>query len=248
MTLASLLGTAYAGVSYYVYKIHWIYGSVAALLALISGFLPDVDSNSSVQMKGFTGILGVLVAVAVWEELGRFEPPLPFEFHLWATVLSYLFVRYGVRGVFARVTVHRGMNHSLPTCAIWGALTYLYYPSPHHVLRLMMAMAVMLGFLSHLVLDEICSIDLAGVRIQKSFGTAIKLWSSSIWATLLVYTLLGYLTYRVIDVWPTAEPENKPDLASSRVPVKAPKWLSEIVKARGETTDPSPSQGLKGRN
>ena len=35
-----------------------------------------------------------------------------------------------------------------------------------------MALAVMIGFFSHLLLDEICSVDLKGARVNKAFGTA----------------------------------------------------------------------------
>ena len=48
----------------------------------------------------------------------KLEQPLPLEPHerVW-------------------VTVHRGISHSLPTCAVWGALAYLYYPSDQHLVR-----------------------------------------------------------------------------------------------------------------
>jgi hypothetical protein len=46
-----------------------------------------------------------------------------------------------------------------------------------------------LGFLSHLLLDELWSIELSSGRLgfKKSFGTAIKLWSKSRWANLSTY-------------------------------------------------------------
>jgi hypothetical protein len=65
-----------------------------------------------------------------------------------------------------------------------------------------MALAVILGFMSHLVLDEICSVDLRDARVNKAFGTAIKFWAPSPWATLAMYALLSYLLWRVIQVWP----------------------------------------------
>ena len=48
----------------------------------------------------------------------------------------------------------------------------------------------MVGFFSHLLLDEICSVDLKGARVNKAFGTAIKLWAPSAWSTLAMYGLL----------------------------------------------------------
>jgi hypothetical protein len=185
-----------------------VYGSVAALLATLSGLLPDLDSASGVELKGFTGILGVLAALAVWNKLGQVDPPPAFEFHLWAVVVAYVMVRHGLRRVMTRIAVHRGISHSLPTCAVWGALAYLFYPTADHppteshVLRLTMASAVAVGFLSHLLLDEICSVDLRGARVNRAFGTALKLWAPSVWTTLGMYALLSYLTWRVIEIWP----------------------------------------------
>jgi hypothetical protein len=202
ITFAGVLGVVYAWGAFVAAGIHWLYGTVAALLTTLSGLLPDLDSDSGVELKGFTGILGVLAAVATWQGITRHDPALPFELHLWATVACYILVRHGLRRGLSRLTVHRGISHSMPTCAVWGALTYLAYPSPYHIIRLTMAVAVMVGFFSHLLLDEICSVDLRGARLNKAFGTAIKFWSPSPWSTLGMYALLSYLVWQVIQQWP----------------------------------------------
>src|SRR4051794_34552959 len=119
ITFAAALGVLYAWAAFIFAGIHWLYGSVAALLTTLSGLLPDLDSDSGVEMRGFTGILGVLVAVAVWQTMGKFDPEPAFEFHLWAVVCSFVMVRHGLRRIVGRLTVHRGMSHSLPTCAVW---------------------------------------------------------------------------------------------------------------------------------
>jgi len=71
VAFASSLGCLYAVAGYFLAGLHWLYGSVAALLATLGGLLPDLDSPSGVEMKGFTGILGVLGALAVWQEVGE---------------------------------------------------------------------------------------------------------------------------------------------------------------------------------
>ncbi len=202
ITFASALGVLYSAAAFLMMGVHWFYGTVATLLATLGGLLPDLDSSSGVELKGFTGILGVLAAVAVWDSFGKVDPPPIFEVHLWAMVLAFVLVRHGLRRVLSRLAKHRGISHSLPTCAAWGLATYLYYPSPYHGLRVLMALAVAVGFFSHLLLDEICSVDLKGARVNKAFGTAIKLWAPSAWTTLAMYGLLSYLTWLTIRRWP----------------------------------------------
>jgi membrane-bound metal-dependent hydrolase YbcI (DUF457 family) len=202
ITFASFLGVFYSAGAFLLLGVHWFYGTVATLLTTISGLLPDLDSASGVELKGFTGILGVLAALAVWEAVGKVEPPPIFEVHLWSVVIAYIFVRHGLRRILSRLATHRGISHSLPTCAVWGLMTYLCYPSRSHALRVVMAMAVMVGFFSHLLLDEICSVDLRGARVNKAFGTAIKLWAPSPWSTLGMYALLSYLSWLTIQRWP----------------------------------------------
>lgn len=203
---AGFCGLAYAWGAFVLAGLHWLYGSVAALLATLGGLLPDLDSDSGIEMRGFTGVLGVLAAMAVWQHIAVYESNLPFELHLWACILAYLAVRHGLRRIVSKLTVHRGISHSLPMGAVWGAFAYLYYPSPHHIIRALMALAIMVGFLSHLLLDEMCSVDLAGRRVNKAFGTALKLWAPSPWSTLAIYGLLSYLAWRIIGQWPEGSP------------------------------------------
>lgn len=203
ITFASVLGVGYSVAASLLTGVHWLYGTVATLLATLGGLLPDLDSASGVELKSFTGILGVLAAAAVWDAVGRADPPPIFELHLWAMILAFLFVRHGIRRIFSRLSRHRGISHSLPTCAVWGLATYLSYPSRYHGLRLLMGAAVMIGFFSHLLLDEICSVDLKGARVNKAFGTALKFWAPSPWSTLTMYGILGYLSWIAIVRWPT---------------------------------------------
>lgn len=214
--LASFLGAGYAWSLYALAGLHWVFGTVAALLATVGGLLPDLDSKSGVGTRGLNRLFGVLTAFAVWREAMLLDPPLSFELHVWAIILAYALIRHSLCEVMSRVMVHRGMSHSVPTCLVWGCSTYLLYPSPYHVVRTTMAVAVMLGFLSHLVLDEVCSVDLAGARVNKAFGSALKFWARSIWATLGVYALLAFLAWRVIEVWPT-----EPSVIAMRVPSPA---------------------------
>ncbi len=209
---AGFLGIFLAWGAQVVLGLHWIYGSVAALLTTFGGLLPDLDSESSVQLRGFTGLLGVLAAVAFWHGVNDLGLLIPFELQLWGAILSFVLVRHGLRRGLAYFTVHRGMHHSIPAALSWGGVTYLLYPSNSDSIRIIMSIAVMLGSLSHLFLDEICSVDLRGRRINKSFGTAMKFWSKSLGATLTAYFILGIVTWQVINHLPA-------HLLSERLPI-----------------------------
>jgi hypothetical protein len=75
-----------------------------------------------------------------------------------------------------------------------------------------MALGAWAGALSHLILDEIWSVDFMGARLKKSAGTALSFWkkkspyaSTAAWLLLLAL-LLGALfenTWKPL-VWPEA--------------------------------------------
>ncbi|WZO99103.1 metal-dependent hydrolase [Isosphaeraceae bacterium EP7] len=200
-------GIVYGLGAYFFGQIHWIYGIVATLLSTLGGMLPDLDSDSGSAMRGFTGLMGVIVAIGVWHRLAIMEPVPAFEYHLLAVIIAYVCVRHFLQRIVAGLTKHRGMSHSFPTCALWGTISLHFYPTDKPIIKVMMAIALMAGFFSHLLLDEICSVDLRGARVNKAFGTAMKFWSKSIMSTLVVYAMLSYSTYTLIEQWPE-EPLN----------------------------------------
>jgi LexA-binding, inner membrane-associated putative hydrolase len=202
LTFAAGCGSVYTLLAYLSAGVHWVYGSVALLLTTFSGLLPDLDSPSGVEVKGLSSLLGCLTALSVWKSFAGLQPVPAFEYHLWAMIAAYLLVRHGLRRLFIRFSVHRGISHSVPTGAVWGAVTYLYYPSEYPIIRLTMACAVMTGFGSHLLLDEMCSVNLKNVRVNKAFGTAIKFWAPSALSTIGIYALLSVLTWQIAQQWP----------------------------------------------
>ena len=60
----------------------------------------------------------------------------------------------------------------------------------------MTGLFVSVGYVIHLVLDEVYSVDLTGARVKRSFGTALKLISSNVKTTglLVLATMLVFYT------------------------------------------------------
>lgn len=142
-------------------------------MGVVGGLLPDLDSDHSRPLRLFFTLASVLAAFSACfvlsHRVGMAELVL-----VWFGV--YLLVRYAVFEVFTRLTVHRGSFHSLLATALSGAGTALAAhtlgagPIAAWTLGAFMAM----GYLTHLVLDELYSVNLLGVRLKASFGTALK--------------------------------------------------------------------------
>jgi hypothetical protein len=204
LMLSAPLGVGYGAVAVLHPEFDWGTVVLGAGLTTVGGLVPDLDSDSGVPVRELFGLTATAVAVLLYHPLRN--SGLPLEQALALMALAYFFVRYGVSRLFRRFTVHRGMFHSIPAMLITGLLVYLGYPSPDLFLRLYLAGGIMLGFLSHLILDELYAVDFMGghIRFNKFAGSALKFVSPSWSATLSAYLLLvvlGYLAWQGVPDW-----------------------------------------------
>jgi hypothetical protein len=195
LMLAAPLGAAYGSLALLQPEPDWGPAVLAAGLATLGGLMPDLDSDSGVPVRELFGVTAAVVPALLYQVLR--DGGLPLEQTLVLLGFVYLFIRYVVADLFRRWTVHRGMFHSIPGMLIAGMVVWLFYPNPVPGVRLYLAGGVMLGFLSHLVLDELCSVDFMGARIRlnKYAGSAFKFVSPSWPATAATYLILAGLCY-----------------------------------------------------
>jgi membrane-bound metal-dependent hydrolase YbcI (DUF457 family) len=197
LAFSALLGGAYGGVAAWHWQMDWGPVLLGAGFTTLGGLLPDLDSDHSMPVRELFALAAAATPILLVQRV--LNQGFTTEQTLVILAGIYLLVRYGGRMLLGRLTVHRGMFHSIPAMLIVGLLVVLVYQSPDTLVRLYLAGGVMLGFLSHLVLDEICSVDLLGVRphLKKHAGSPLKLFSSSWPATLVAYGLLASLAYLV---------------------------------------------------
>ncbi len=193
--VAATLGVGYGYLMHKGVGCHWESGVLCATLTAVGGMLPDLDSDTGRPIREIFGLAAAVLPLVVMPRLSQLG--LSPEGVLACLVLGYLFVRYGLAWLFSQLSVHRGMFHSIPAMFIAGLAVYLGYHTADYKLRMELAFGVMLGFLSHLVLDEIYSVDFNGVKltVKKSSGSALKFFSDSVPATTVCYTILGALLY-----------------------------------------------------
>lgn len=199
ITVSSLMGVGYAGVASAYYHIPLETCVLAGGLCSVSGMLPDLDSDSGVPLRESMAFAAAVVPMLMLERFERLG--LTPEAMVLAGGLVYLLIRFGLAALLKRYTVHRGMFHSLPAAIIFAELAYLVCDCDDMVLRLYKAGAVVAGFMSHLLLDELYSIEWyrGRLRLKRSFGTAVKLWGNSMWANVSTYAKLGLLTFVVFN-------------------------------------------------
>ena len=195
ITVSGALGVVYGGVAVQPMGFPTEAAILAAGLTTVGGMIPDLDSDSGVPVREMFGLAAIVVPLTMVPRLHHMG--VSQEGILATLLFGYVLIRYGLSRVFKRFTVHRGMFHSLPAMLVTGLVVYLGYHSPNRHLRLLLAVGVMVGFLSHLLLDELYSVDIRGVKIKlnKYAGTAVKFVSPSFPATTVCYGLLGGLLY-----------------------------------------------------
>ena len=193
ISTSTTLGVLYGVGGYFAFDFTIPQSMVAGALCSVGGMLPDLDSDSGIpqrEMLCFVSVLVPMLMLRRMEELG-----LDREMMVFTAGLLYVFIRFGIGWVFKRFTKHRGMWHSIPAAIIAGLATYLVCLSPEFEVRVFKAWAVVLGFVSHLVLDEIYSVDLSGnsIRVKRSFGTAMKWFRNNSYANVSTYGRLAVL-------------------------------------------------------
>lgn len=149
---------------------------VAVTMAGVLGsVLPDIDLKDSRPSRALFSGLAIFFSFAVLFTFAM-EYSIAELWILWLGTL--VLVRYGLHAVFHRISVHRGVWHSMLAavfCSILTAVVFKHLLGRHEGVAWLAAGFMMVGFVLHLVLDEIYSVDVMDTRIKASFGTALKL-------------------------------------------------------------------------
>jgi len=176
---------------YFLLGFEPIYCILACMLGTFAAILPDLDHDQSTPLKEVFNVSAAIVPfviITVLMERG-------FTDMVYLTAIfggAYLFIRIIAIFILKQLTTHRGMFPSVPALIIVGQIIYLMYFGNDFKVRLFLAAAGALGFLSHLVLDEVSSVDFSGGKVSKNkfFGTALDFHSKSLLATGFTYAVM----------------------------------------------------------
>ena len=193
ITGSSIVGAGYGLAAWQVGDMHPATCALGGGLCAVAGMMPDLDSGPGIPLRECVAFAAAVVPIMMIHRFQHFGMPL--EMIILCGAALYLAIRFGMAWVLKNYSIHRGMFHSLPAAAIAGQVTFLAFAAEEPLRRYFVSSAVVLGFLTHLVLDEIWSVQLGmfGPKFKKSFGTALKFHCPTMWPNVLTYVLTAIL-------------------------------------------------------
>jgi len=146
-------------------------------LGTIGGIAPDLDADKSTPLRIGLWIIPILGASILLVSFASKRSIIELC-AIWLG--AFLILRYAMINLFPRLTIHRGVFHSLPAAVLFGCITAIITARWGNFSPLTAWIAGFFaagGYITHLILDEIYSVDLYGAKLKKSFGTAVKIFS-----------------------------------------------------------------------
>lgn len=146
-----------------------------AMTGALGSVLPDIDLQKSRPSQAIFLGLGIFLAFAVLFK-AAYQLSIAEMWLIW--LATFFGVRFAGHNIFHRIAEHRGIFHSVLAAVFFAtltAITYVYAFNYHPALAWLGGGFMFIGYITHLILDEIYSVDVYNERIKASFGTALKL-------------------------------------------------------------------------
>lgn len=221
VSLGAATGFAVAIISYNWNLIPNAYMAVIVFFATIIGsFLPDTDSDSGLPVKIVFGFYAYFFAAMSLYWMHMAGANLALKIFVPAAV--FVFVQKYLKENFNKWTNHRGIIHSVPALLLCFLISLWIASTTQLSLReqFVISFATTCGYFSHLVLDELWSLNVVSEGIfgdkkysideifkrhfgkKKSSGTALDLGFNQkerfpgicAWALVILFLILNWNT------------------------------------------------------
>ncbi|MCP3942962.1 MAG: metal-dependent hydrolase [Desulfobacteraceae bacterium] len=163
-------------------------------MGLVGGILPDIDSDSSIPVRLLFTFIATIISFLIVFAQSAHSSVLAL-FFMW--IISFIVIKVFCFSLFTRMTVHRGIIHSIPAGFFcWFLSTIILYKifNFSNFTAWMAGLFIFTGFILHLVLDEFYSLNLFGDKVKKSLGTALKFGvAKDLKSTILMYLAVLFL-------------------------------------------------------
>ncbi len=154
-----------------------LYQTLTALfIGILGGILPDIDSDSSIPLQTIFKIFSIIIPLLL---LLILFPSMPIVKTIFLWIVLTIILKLTLFKIFLHLTHHRGIFHSIPMAVLVGEITFaiaLYGAEIDVQVAAIYGFIIFFGFMIHLLLDEIYSVNAFGIKMKKSFGTALKFY------------------------------------------------------------------------
>ncbi len=173
------------------------------LAGVLGSVLPDIDLKDSRPSRAlFSGLATFLSFIVLFSIAYKYS--IAEMWLLWLG--SFVLFRYGGEAVFHRFSYHRGIWHSVLAGIMFWFLTAIVFKNVlgrHEGVAWLAGGFLFMGYMTHLILDEIYSVDVMDTRLKASFGSAFKLYDTRKVGDSVVVAMLAAFLFTMT---PSARP------------------------------------------
>lgn len=200
LTVGVISGLGMSAYSLFSFNLNITQAFSVFVMGAVGSILPDLDSDSGKPLALLFGIISVIIPALLLDKITILQPISP-EFLVSYFVCTYFFINYLVCELIKKITVHRGIMHSIPFAILSGEIGYLLFIPSGQNIGMVVGISVFVGCLIHLILDELNSFSLKFGFIpilKKSSGTALKIRSGNHLVTIFIYCLIFGITKVIV--------------------------------------------------
>jgi len=167
---------------------------------IIGSIFPDIDLTTSKPARYMRNF--VFLISSSFSFLFIINNKEKF-FEIFSPISLFLSIIFSLFFIFllGKSMIHRGIIHSIPISFLFSIFIFEFfnfinvnYESNFNSFFISFLFSI--GFLTHLLLDEIYSVDIRNKRIKSSFGSALKLFDTkNVFGSLFTYFLIFYYLY-----------------------------------------------------
>ena len=138
-----IVGGGFSTVGYLSFGLDPIQSFAIFTMGLLGGIIPDLDSDSGKPLALISGSLSVLVPALLLSKLSTVDARSP-EFLISYFAFSYFILNYIVCELIKKMTIHRGIMHSIPFAFLTAEVIYLLFTSSGQEMATLAALAIFL--------------------------------------------------------------------------------------------------------
>jgi hypothetical protein len=176
---------------------------IMVIAGVIGSIFPDIDLKTSRPSKFMRIFLMLAISMLSFTILEKYNKEIlniinfSTEYIVFVNTAIAVVISFITIKIIENIMEHRGIVHSVPFAIISAIILFEsvnFIKTSYNfenLNSLMIAILFFIGFIVHLILDEMFSVDLLGARIKKSFGTALKIVDrKNLIGTAIIYTII----------------------------------------------------------